>query len=302
MRRKMFITAAFNEKLCASGTNLFSKRNAEEAIRAYEAGAAVVYVYTGTPQTEAAEQRIELMRKTLELIRSRCDAICCITTGVNQLSSLEEQFAPVAAIKPELATLDVGLMNFGLSEIIEMSWEESRWKTTPFVSAREAGFAKRFNRLEKCLRTMNENGTRPEFVVYDVATISNIAYLIKEGIIKTPVYIQFVLGIVGGIPASVNNLTFLYDTACRVLGSKNFFWSIGGMGEKQIRMASAGLALGSNVRVTLGNGDKPRGFIQSGREQVAVVRDMAMSMGYEIATSADVRKIMSLKGADKLVL
>lgn len=302
MRRKIFITTAINQDV----HDAFLKKNAEEAVRAYEAGSAIVYVYTGNLQAEEAEEtekKMESMKRTLEFIRSRCDAICCITTEVNHLSSLEKQIAPVAAFKPELATLDVGLMNFGLSEISKISWDESGWEKPSFLSTREAGFAKRFNQLEKYIRMMNENGTRPEFVVYDVATISNIAYLAKEGIIKTPVYMQFVLGIVGGIPANVNNLTFLYDTACRLLGKNNFYWSVGGAGKTQMRMAGAGLALGGNVRVVLESSDtRAHDLGKLGGEQVASVRDIAMSMGYEVATSADVRKMMSLKGADKVVL
>lgn len=303
MRSKMFITAAFNEEECVSGMSNFSKKNAEEAVRAYEAGAAIAYIYTGNSQNGDSEKRKDAIRKTLEFIRSRCDVICCVKMGIPLLNQSEDKFVPVAVFKPELATLDVGLSSFGIPGIIEMAWDEVGWNAPSFVSMREADFAKRCNLLEKNIRTMNENGTRPEFVVYDVATINNIAHFVKEGIIKTPVYMQFVLGIAGGIPASVTNLTFLYNTACRSLGKENFFWSVEGVGKSQIRMASAGLALGGNIRVTLSaNDENALGLGQPIGEQIATVRDMAMTMGYDVATSTDVRRMMALKGADKIVL
>ncbi len=303
MRNKIFITAAFDEEVCVNETSDFSKKNIEEAVRAYEAGAAIAYVYTGNLQNGDSEKRKDSIRKTLEFIRSRCDVICCVKMGVPLFNQPEDKFAPVAMFKPELATIDVGLASFGIPGIIEMPWEKVRWNKMSFASMREADFAKRCSLLEKNIRTMNENGTRPEFVVYDVATINNIAYFVKEGIIKTPVYIQFVLGVAGGIPASVSNLTFLYNTACRLLGKENFFWSVEGIGNSQIRIASAGLALGGNIRVTLdaNDGNSP-GLVQSIGEQVAIVRDMAMTMGYDVATSTDVRRMMALKGADKIVL
>lgn len=303
MQSKMFITAAFNEEDCLSGISNFSKKNAEKAVRAYEAGAAIAYVYTGNLQNGDFEKRSESIRKTLEFIRSRCDVICCVKMGVPLLNQPEDKFAPVAIFKPELATIDIGLASFGIPGIIEMPWEKVGWNKPSFTPMREADFAKRCNLLEKNIRTMNENGIRPEFLVYDVATINNIAYFVKEGIIKTPVYMQFVMGVAGGIPASVTNLTFLYNTACSLLGKENFFWSVEGVGKSQIRMASAGLALGGNIRVTLSTDDENSlGLGQSTGEQVATVRDMAMTMGYDVATSTDVRRMMALKGADKIVL
>ena len=152
--------------------------------------------------------------------------------------------------------------------------------------------------MERYVRTMNENGTRPEFEVYDTAMINNVAYFVREGLIETPVYLQFVLGITGGLPATVANLNFLYETACKQLG--DFHWSVAGAGRHQMAMAATALALGGNVRVGLEDNLylTPGVLAQSSGEQVAAVRNMAQTLGLEVATAAETRKILGLKGPD----
>ena len=306
--KKIFITAALTGAVHVPSMSPYlpitPKEIADEAVRSYEAGAAVVHIHTRDPKTGEPDARLELMKETLEEIRNRCDVICCVTTGASQLMSLQERLAPVSAFRPELATLNAGSMNFVLADIAKKIPDGFGWEKPYLTATRGNVFANSYDSLETYIKTMNENGTRPEFEVYDVAMINNIAYFIKEGVIKTPVYMQFVLGITGGLPATVNNLNFLYETACKQLGEGNFFWSVAGAGKAQMLMAGAGLALGGNIRVGLEDNlyIRPHELAKSSGEQVAAVRDMAMTMGYEVATSAEVRKMMTLKGADKVVL
>ena len=307
-RKKIFITAALTGAVHVPSMSPYlpvtPQELADEAVRAYEAGASTVHIHTRNPKTGEPDASLDLMRETLKLIKARCDVVCCVTTGASQLMTLEERLAPVAEFKPELATLNAGSMNFVLSDIAKKIPDGFGWEKPYLKATRGNVFANSFNSLEAFIETMNKNGTRPEFEVYDVAMINNIAYFIKEGIIKLPVYMQFVLGITGVLPASVGNLNFLYETACRQIGEENFIWSVAGAGRHQMQMAAAGLALGGNVRVGLEDNLylEPGQLAKSSGEQVAAVRDMAMIMGYDIATSADVRKQLSLKGAEKIVL
>ena len=306
MKKKICITAALTGAVHVPRMSPYlpitPQELADEAVRAYEAGASTVHIHTRNPKTGEPDASLDLMRETLELIKARCDVICCVTTGASQLMSLEERLAPVSAFKPELATLNAGSMNFVLADIAKKIPDGFGWEKPYLTATRGNVLANSYNSLESFIETMNKNGTRPEFEVYDASMISNVAYFINSGAIKLPVYLQFVLGITGGLPATVNNLNFLYETACKEIGKDKFIWSVAGAGRHQFQMAACGLALGGNVRVGLEDNLflEPGVLAKSSGEQVAAVRDMAMIMGYDVATPAEVRKMLDLKGVDEI--
>jgi len=305
-KKKIFITAALTGAVHVPSMSPYlpitPQQLVEEAVRAHEAGAAVVHLHTRDPKTGEPDASLDLMRETLAGIRERCDVICCVTTGASQMMSVEERLAPIPALQPELASCNAGSMNFVLADIAKKIPDGFGWEKPYLVGTRGNIFANTYNSLEQYVRVMNENGTRPEFEVYDVGMINNVAYFIREGIIKTPVYLQFVMGITGGLPATVANVNFLYETACKQLGEGNFHWSVAGAGRYQMPMAATALALGGSVRVGLEDNlyITPGVLAKSSGEQVAAVRTMAGIMGLEVATSAEVREIMELKGADSV--
>lgn len=298
--QKIFITAALTGAVHVPSMSPYlpitPQQIIDDAVRAYEAGAAVVHLHTRNPETGEPDARLELMGEVLEGIKERCDVICCVTTGASQLMSLEERLAPIPAFEPELASCNAGSVDFVLADIAKKIPDGFGWEKPYLLRTRGSVFSNSFDSLEEYVNTMNAHGTRPEFEVYDAGMINNIAYFVREGVIKTPVYLQFVLGITGGLPATVQNLVFLYETACRQLGK--FHWSVAGAGRHQMAMAATSLALGGNVRVGLEDNLylKPGVLAKSSGEQVAAVREMAHTMGLEVATSSEVRELLGLKG------
>ena len=162
-------------------------------------------------------------------------------------------------------------------------------------------FAHTYEVIQKYVETMYEKGTMPEFEVYDVGMINTLAYFRKIGVIKKPIYLQFVMGILGGIPAETENLAFLVSTAKKQLNNE-FVWSVAGAGKKQFAMAAAALSMGGNVRVGLEDNLylRPKVMAKNSGEQVHQVKEMILNMGKEVASPEDARKILDLKGLNKV--
>jgi Uncharacterized conserved protein len=273
----------------------------EEAVAANKAGAAVVHIHARDPRTGEPDSNLGLMEEIVGGIKCHSDVAVCITTGASQLMTADERLAPVGKLRPELATCNAGSINFCLAPAAKkVTNPKFPWEIRYLEATRDNVFSNTFVGLEKYITTMNENGTRPEFEVYDAGMINNIAYFLHKGLVKRPVYVQFVLGILGGLPATVDNLVFLHRTAREQLGEFN--WSACGAGKHQMPIAAAGLALGGNVRVGLEDSlyIKPGQLAKSNAEQVTAVREIAERMGLEIATPAEAREILRLKGKDKV--
>ena len=228
---------------------------------------------------------------------------CCVTTGASQMMTLEERLAPIPALQPELATCNAGSMNFVLADIAEKIPDGYGWEKPYLIGTKNNTFSNTYIGLETFIRTMNANGTRPEFEVYDPGMINNIAYFVKKGLVKTPAYIQFVMGIQGGIPASVKNLLFLKETADLLLGEGQYVWSAAAAGRYQMPIAAAALSMGGNVRVGLEDNLylRPHVLAQSSADQVSAVRGITDALGIDIASAAEVREMMCLKGAPQML-
>lgn len=304
---KIFITAAITGAVHVPSMSPYlpitPQQIVDDAVRAYEAGAAVCHLHTRNPKTGEPDASIDLMREVLSGIKRRCDMICCVTTGASQMMPLEERLAPIPALRPELATCNAGSMNFVLADIAEKIPDGYGWEKPYLTGTRNNTFSNTYYGLETYVRTVNDSGTRPEFEVYDPGMINNIAYFVKKGVIKTPVYMQFVMGIQGGIPASVKNLLFLKETADLLLGEGAYIWSVAAAGRHQLPMAAAALAMGGNVRVGLEDNLylRPHVLAQSSADQVSAVREITDTMGYDVVSSAEVRELMGLKGAQQVL-
>lgn len=266
----------------------------EEAVAANKAGAAVVHLHARDPKTGQPTNNPESMKIIVDGVRSRCDVVIGVTTGGAIGMTIEERLASIPVVNAELASCNAGSVNFCFSAIADkIKTPKFDWEI-PFVkNTYKVPFANTFQNIEDYIRVMNQYGTKPEFEVYEVGMISNILYFVKKGLLKGPVYIQFVLGVMGGLPATVDNLLFLYNTAKNLLGD-NFIWSCAAAGKEEIEITTAALILGGNARVGL----EDNLYISSGvlaksnAELVSKIKDIATLLNREIATSDEARKIL----------
>lgn len=266
----------------------------DEAVAANRAGAAVVHIHARNPETGEPTGSPELMKKIVDGIRERCNVVVGITTGGAIGMTSEERLAAVPVCKAELGSCNAGSVNFCFSPIADKIKEPKFDWEIPFVkNTYTVPFANTFQGIEDYIRIMGENGTKPEFEVYEVGMLSNIAYFMKKGILKGPVYIQFVLGVMGGLPATVDNLLFLYNTAKNLLGDK-FVWSCAAAGKNQFDITTAAMILGGNVRVGLeDNLYISKGVLaKSNAEPVAKVKAIAELLGRSIATPDEARAVL----------
>ncbi len=274
----------------------------DDIMSVYDAGGAVAHLHARDPQTGQPNADQTIFKEVVTEVKRRCDIVICTTTGGRLGDTVENRAKVVSTLKPELASLNAGSMNFALFHVVskfadkwKYDWEESYLSgTEDFI------FPNTFYTMRKFIELMNQNGTKPEFEIYDVGMINNLAYLIETGKIKTPVYLQFVLGILGGIPATVENLVYLVQTARRQIG--DFEWSVCAAGRTQFAMTTHALLMGGHVRVGLeDNLYLEKGVLAtSSGEQVAKIRRIATELGVETATPAEARQILGLKGLDQV--
>ncbi len=265
-----------------------------EAVAANKAGAAVVHLHARNPETGQPTGSPELMKQIVDGVKDKCDVVIGITTGGAIGMTSEERLAAVPVCKTELASCNAGSVNFCFSPIAEkIKTPKFDWEI-PFVkNTYNVPFANTFQGIEDYISIMNKNGTKPEFEVYDVGMISNIAYFVSKGNLKGPVYIQFVLGVMGGLPATVDNLLFLYNTAKQILGN-NFVWSCAAAGKNQFDITTAAMILGGNIRVGLeDNLYISKGVLaKSNSEPVQKVKEIVESLGRQVATPNEAREIL----------
>ena len=276
---------------------------AYNCIQAYEAGAAVAHVHARNPENGQPSPDMEIFKKVLTKVKSKCDMIICTTTGGGLGMTPEQRVAVVSALKPELASCNMGSMNFALFPLLDkMKDFKFPWEKQYLEFTEDLIFPNTFKSLRVFLNMFDANQTKPELEVYDTGMINNAAFLIERGILKTPIYIQFVLGILGGLPATVENLVFLYETARRQIGEKNFVWSVCAAGRNQMPMCTHCLLMGGNARVGLEDAlwlEKGMAA-KNNAELVTKIIRIAKEFGIEPATAAEARKILGLKGLTKV--
>jgi uncharacterized protein (DUF849 family) len=273
----------------------------EDAVKAHEAGAAVVHVHARDPVTCAPTPDLGVMKEIVSSIKQQCNAVICVTTGGAVWMSSEQRLAPAVDLKPELASCNAGSVNFVFADLAaKLKDPKFDWEIPYLKKTNELVFTNTFTGLEYYLKTMNEHGIRPEFEIYDVGMVNNIAYFKEKGLVKEPVYLQFVMGILGGIPATVDNLVYLVKTAREQIG--DFIWSCAAAGRHQFPLVSTALAMGGNARVGLEDNLylKPGVLAKSSAEQVIQIKEIAERLGLEIASSDEARQILDLKGIDKV--
>ncbi len=302
---KVILTAAITGAVHVSSMSPYLPITPEEivsqAVDAARAGAAVVHLHARDPKTGEPSSDLKLMRQMVSAIKAECDVIICITTGASQMMTVQERLSVVPDMKPELASCNAGSMNFVLSGLVpQLTDDAPAWEKKYLAGTYDNIFANTYQGLDTYIRTMQESGTIPEFEVYDAGMINNIAYFKKQGILTCPIYLQFVMGIQGGLPASVDNLVFLRNTAEKQLDEFN--WSCAAAGRNQFPMITAAMAMGGNARVGLEDNlyIRPRVLAKSNAEQVQAAAAVAHILGREVATAEEARAILKLKGVDQV--
>jgi uncharacterized protein (DUF849 family) len=275
---------------------------AEASIAAAEAGAAIVHLHARDPVTGKPDQRPEAFTPFLKAIRQRSDVIVNLTTGGSPYMTVHERMQPAKLLKPEVASMNMGTMNFGLFPMLKRFKEfKHEWERPYLEGSKDLIFRNTYGDLETVLTELSANETRYEFECYDTAHLYNLAHFIERGLVKAPFFVQTVFGILGGIGSHPDDVMHMKRTADRLFG-EDYRWSVLGAGRSQMQIAAMAAAMGGNVRVGLedslwiGRGK----LAKSNAEQVRQVRHILEGLGLEIASPAEAREILQLKGADKV--
>lgn len=274
---------------------------AAAAIEAAEAGAAIIHLHARDPETGRPDPSPALFGEFMPQIAGACDAVLNVSTGGGLGMTREERLRAAVATSPEMASLNVGSMNFG---IFPMQAKHSRWKhdwePTFLEMTRDLVFKNTFADLEYVVKELGQgHGTKFEFECYDLGHLYNVAWLVDQGWVEPPFFVQMVFGILGGAGADLDNLMHMHTIAGKLLGS-SYEWSVLAAGRHQMPFATQAAMLGGNVRVGMEDSlfIGPGELTTSSALQVEKVRGIVEALGYEVATPAEARQRLALKGAD----
>lgn len=279
---------------------------ADDAVRAAEAGAACVHIHARDPKNGKPSAEIETYRKIITSIKARSNVVIGITTGGAVGFSREERIRVVREFKPELASCNMGSISLstrGGAERLKEKGFKYDWEPK-FLEMLDDDVQKNtFADLDMFINTMNENGTKPSHECYSVNHLYNLAYYYKRGIIKPPLWVEFVTGALGSIGANPEDIIYMKSTAERLIGVDNFRWSLIAVGyPTEIRMGAMAIAMGGHIRV----GFEDNIFIKKGvlaksnAELVEKMVKIAKELDREVATPDEARKILELKGKEKV--
>ncbi len=275
---------------------------ADAAVGAAEAGAAIVHLHARDPRTGKPDQTPEAFAPFLQVIKQRSDCIINLTTGGAPYMTIEERVRPAATFKPEVASLNMGSMNFGLFPMLDRFKEfKHAWERQHLENSRNLVFKNTFQDIEYILRSCAENGTRFEFECYDISHLYNLAHFLERGLVQPPLFVQSVFGILGGIGPHPEDVQHMKRTADRLFGNA-YRWSVLGAGRNQMPVAAMAAAMGGNVRVGLEDSlwDGPGRLAESNAVQVRRARALIEGLGLAVATPTEAREILSLKGGDQV--
>lgn len=304
--RKVIITCAVTGAIHTPSMSPYLPVTAQEiadaAVEAAEAGAALVHVHARDPVTGKPDQAPEAFEPFLKVIKQRSDCVINITTGGAPTMSVEERLRPCAVLEPEVASLNMGSMNFGLYPMLNRFKEfKHDWELPYLEGSRDRIFKNTFQDIENILTTCAENGTRFEIECYDIGHLYTLAHFVDRGLVKPPFFVQSVFGILGGIGPHPEDVAHMKRTADRLFGD-DYQWSVLGAGRNQLPIAAMAVSMGGNLRVGLEDSlwIGPGQLAKSNAEQVRAARKIIEGLGLEIATPADAREVLQLKGADKV--
>lgn len=275
---------------------------ASSALEAAEAGAAIVHLHARNPEDGRPDQSPEAFEPFLRVIKQSSNVVVNLTTGGSPYMSVEERVKPAAKWQPEVASLNMGSMNFGLFPMLKRYKEfKHDWEPAMLEGSLDLVFRNSFKDIRYALETLNATGARYEFECYDTSHLYNLHYFFTEGLVKAPLFIQTCFGLLGGIGAHPDDVMHMKRTADRLFGN-SYRWSVLGAGRNQMPVAAMAAAMGGHVRVGLedslwvGAGK----LAPSNAAQVSQVRKIIEGLGLEAATPDEAREILSLKGGDRI--
>jgi uncharacterized protein (DUF849 family) len=304
--RKVIITCAVTGSIHTPSMSPYlpvtAQQIADAAVGAIEAGAAIVHLHARNPADGRPDQTPDAFRPFCKDIKARANGVINITTGGAPTMSVQERMQPALQLKPEVASLNMGSMNFGLFPMLARYKEfRHEWERKYLESTKDLVFKNTFADIEFVLTSGTANGTRFEFECYDTAHLYNLAHFVDRGLVKAPFLVQTVFGILGGIGVHADDVAHMKRTADRLFGG-DYLWSVLGAGSSQMRIASIAAAQGGNVRVGLEDSlwDGPGQLARSNADQVKRVRRILDGLGLEIATPDDARQMLQLKGRNQV--
>jgi len=304
--RKVIVTCAITGAIHTPSMSPYLPVTPEEiaqaAIEAADAGAAIVHLHARNPDTGKPDQRPEAFLPILQLIKRGADCIVNLTTGGAPYMKVEERVRPAATFTPELASLNMGSMNFGLFPMLNRHKDfRFDWERQHLENSRDLVFRNTYQDIEYVLSSCSENGTRFEFECYDVSHLYNLAHFVERRLVTPPLFVQTVFGLLGGIGPHPEDVLHMKRTADRLFGS-DYIWSVLGAGRHQMPIAAMAVAMGGNVRVGLEDSlwDGPGRLAENNPTQVRRARQIIEGLGLELATVQEAREILHLKGNDRV--
>ena len=300
--RKVIITCAVTGAIHTPSMSPYlpvtGQEIADAAVKAAQAGAAIVHLHARQPEDGSPSQDPALFRAFLPQIKAKTDVVINITSGGAPTMLVAERLVPVATFKPEVASLNMGSMNLGLYPMLNRFKEfKHAWERPYLANSDDRVFKNTFKDIAHILETCANNGTRFEIECYDIGHLYTAAHFIERGLIKPPFLIQSVFGLLGGIGPHPEDVAHMRRTADRLFGD-DYVWSVLGAGRNQMPIAAQSLAMGGHVRVGLEDSlwDGPGNLAQSNAAQVTRVRTLIEGLGLEVATPDEARQMLQLKG------
>ena len=276
---------------------------AEDSIRAWEAGASIIHLHARDPEDGRPTPSADVFMQFLPRIKQSTDAVVNVTTGGGHGMTLAERLEGALRARPEMCSLNMGSMNFGLYPMLDRYREfKYEWERAHLENSRDFIFRNTFKDIEYVLKELGEGcGTRFEFECYDVGHLYNLAHFLDRGLVRPPLFVQTIFGILGGIGADHENLMHMKRIADRLFGS-DYQWSVLAGGRHQLSFVSMAAMMGGNVRVGLEDSlyaGKGR-LATSNAEQVSIVRSIIENLSMEVASADEARAMLALKGGDQV--
>jgi uncharacterized protein (DUF849 family) len=304
--RKVIITCAITGSIHTPSMSphlpVTAQEIADAALAAADAGAAIVHLHARNPEDGRPDQSAEAFEPFLRVIKQRSDVVVNLTTGGSPFMGIAERIKPAAIWQPEIASLNMGSMNFGLFPMLKRYSEfKHAWEPEMLENSRDLVFRNSYKDITYALTALNATGARYEFECYDTSHLYNLAYFLDEKLVTPPLFVQTVFGLMGGIGAHPEDVLHMKRTADRLFG-REYVWSALGAGRNQLPVAAQAAAMGGNIRVGLEDSlwISPGKLAVSNAQQVAAAAKIVEGLGLHLATPEDARVTLALKGADRV--
>ena len=304
---KLIITAAITGAATIPSLTPFlpitPEQIADSAIEASKAGASIVHIHARNPEDGYPSANVEHYQEILTRIKEKSDVIVCITTGGSVLMTIEERTNAVSVFKPEMCSFNLGSINFALhTSLSSIKKFKFSWEKDYLEKSKDFIFKNTFKDFEYLVDIIDTYKVKPELEIYDIGHLYNLDYLINNDFLSPPFHLQFVMGVLGAIRGTPEDLILLKTKADTLFGKDNFTWSVVGVGSSEINLSTMAIHMGGHVRVGLEDNIyiKKGVLAKSNADLVKKIVDLAELLNRKIASPDDTRKILSLKGISKV--